>query len=108
MLDSETMVGGTVLPVTYVSDGLLANLQYAFITGIDSTYCNAKECYIVKENSYERYIDKETGLAVRIIEKSNKEITRKTDMVVDYEYKFNIVKDSDIVKPDINENKVNE
>lgn len=82
MLDSETMVGGTVLPVTYVSDGLLANLQYVFITGIDSTYCNAKECYIVKGNSYERYIDKETGLAVRIIEKSNKEITRKTDMVV--------------------------
>ncbi|MGN1270251.1 MAG: zf-HC2 domain-containing protein [Clostridia bacterium] len=100
VLDSETMLGGTVLPVTYVSDGLLANLQYAFITGIDSTYCNGKECYIVKGNSYERYIDKETGLAVRSIEKSNKEITRKTDMVVDYEYKFNIVKDNDIVKPD--------
>lgn len=108
VLDSETMLGGTVLPVTYVSDGLLANLQYAFITGIDSTYCNGKECYIVKGNSYERYIEKETGLAIRSIEKSNKEITRKTDMVVDYEYKFNIVKDSDIVKPDITESIINE
>ena len=28
-------------------------------------------------------------MAVRNIEKSNKEITRKNDAVVDYEYKFN-------------------
>ncbi len=100
VLDAETMIGGHILPVTYVSDGILANLQYALITGIDSTYCNGKECYVIKGNSYERYIDKETGLAVRNIDKSNKEITRKNDAIVDYEYKFNIVKNSDIVKPD--------
>ena len=108
VLNSETMIGGYILPVTYVSDGILANLQYALITGIDSTYCNGKECYVIKGNSYERYIDKETGLAVRNIEKSNKEITRKNDAVVDYEYKFNIVKDSDIVKPDTTGYIVNE
>lgn len=96
------------MPVTYVSNGILANLQYALITGIDSTYCNGKECYVIKGNSYERYIDKETGLAVRNIEKSNKEIVRKNDTVVDYEYKFNIVKDSDIVKPDTTGYIVNE
>ena len=98
--NSETMVGRHILPVTYVSDGLLANMQYAFIIGIDRAYCNGKECYVIRGNSYERYIDKETGLAVRNIEKSNKDITRQTDMVVDYEYKFNTVKDSDIIKPD--------
>lgn len=108
ILNSETMLGGHILPVTYVADGILANLQYALITGIDSTYCNGKECYVIKGNSYERYIDKETGLAVRNIEKSNKEITRKNDAVVDYEYKFNIVKDSDIVKPDTTGYIVNE
>lgn len=108
VLNSKTMIGGYILPVTYVSDGILANLQYALITGIDSTYCNGKECYVIKGNSYERYIDKETGLAVRNIEKSNKEITRKNDAVVDYEYKFNIVKDSDIVKPDTTGYIVNE
>ena len=93
-------VGGHILPVTYVSDGFLANMQYAFIIGVDSTYCNGKECYVIKGTSYERYVDKETGLAVRNIEKSNKEITRQTDMIVDYDYKFNTVTDSDIVKPD--------
>ena len=98
--DSKEILGGYIRPVTYVSDGLLANMQYAFIIGIDKTYCNGKECYIIKGDIYERYIDKETGLAVRKIEKSNKEITRQTDIVVDYKYKFNTVKDSDIAKPD--------
>lgn len=104
----ETMVEGHIMPVTYVPNGLLTNLQYALITGIDSTYCNGKECYVVKGNSYERYIDKATGLAIRNVEKSTKKITRQTDMVVDYEYKFNVVKDSDIVKPDITESIINE
>lgn len=99
--DSKEILGGHIRPVTYVSDGLLANMQYAFIIGIDKTYCNGKKCYIIKGDSYERYIDKETGLAVREIEKSNKEITRQTDIVVDYKYEFNTVKDSDIAKPDI-------
>lgn len=99
--DSKNMVGGSILPVTYVSDGLFANFQFAFITGINSTYCNGKECYVIKGKSYERYIDKETGFAVRSIDKSNKEISRQTDMVVDYEYEFNVVKDNDIVKPEI-------
>lgn len=100
MQDSKEILGGQIRPVTYVSDGLLANMQYAFIIGIDKTYCNGKECYIIKGDSYERYIDKETGLAVRKIDKSNKKITRTTDIVVDYNYEFNIVKDSDITKPD--------
>lgn len=98
--DSKEILGGHIIPVTYVSDGLLANMQYAFFIGIDKTYCNGKECYIIKGDSYERYIDKETGLAVREIEKSNKEMTRQTDIVVDYKYEFNTVKDSDIIKPD--------
>ena len=101
VLDSEKMLGGNIAPVTYVSDGFFANLQYALITGIESTYCNGKECYIIKGSSYERYIDKETGFAVRDIEKSNKEVSRQTDIGVDYDYKFNIVTDNDIVRPDI-------
>lgn len=108
VLDSKKMLGGNILPVTYVPAGFFANLQYALITGIESTYCNGRECYVIKGSSYERYIDKETGFAVRDIEKSNKEIIRQTDMVVDYDYKFNIVTDSDIVRPDTTGYIVNE
>lgn len=104
----ETMTGGHILPVTYVSDGLFANFQYAFIIGIDSTYCNGRDCYVIKGNSYERYIDKETGMAIRSIEKSTKKFNRTIDMVVDYEYKFDIVTDDDIVKPDITGFTINE
>ena len=105
VIDSKKMLGENIAPVTYVSDGFLVNLQYALVTGIESTYCNGKECYVFKGS---RYIDKETGFAVRDIEKSNKEITRQTDMVVDYDYKFNIVTDSDIIRPDITVNTINE
>lgn len=98
--DPKKILGGSIIPITYVPDGILYNMQYAFIIGINKTYCNGKECYIIKGDSYERYIDKETGLAVREIERSNKETTRQTDVVIDYKYEFNTVKDSDIVKPD--------
>ena len=46
--DSKEILGGNISPVTYVSDGLLSNMQYAFIIGIDKTYCNGKQCYIIK------------------------------------------------------------
>ncbi len=102
----EQIVGGHIFPVTYVSDTLFANLQIALIEGIDFAYCNGRGCYVLKGDSYERYIDKETGLAIRNIEKSSKNVARQTDTVVDYEYKFNVVKDSDIVKPDVTGSKV--
>ena len=35
-------------------------------------------------------------------------ITIQNDIVVDYEYKFNIVKDSDIVKPDTSDSSITE
>ena len=97
----ESMVGSHVVPEIYVSCGLLTNMQEAFITGIDKTYCNTKECYVFEGNDYERYVDKETGLIVRAIEKSNKDLfSSQIDMIIDYEYKFNVVQDSDIVRPD--------
>lgn len=98
--DPNTIVGGDIYPVTYVSDGFLSSLQYAFFIGLDSTYCNGKECYVIKGKNYESYVDRETGLAVRRIEKTRKESEVKNDMVVDYEYEFDVVDDDDIVKPD--------
>jgi hypothetical protein len=74
--------------------GFFANLQYAFIIGIDSAECNGKPCYVIKGEGYLRYVDKETGLVVREIEKSHDKNMK--DVVRDYDYAFNIVKDSDI------------
>ena len=96
ILNSETTAGWNVSPVTYVADSFLTNMELAFIIGVDSDYCNGKECYVVKGSNYERYIDKETGLAIRNIDKN----IGQSDRIVDYEYTFNIVEDRDIVKPD--------
>ena len=96
ILNSETTAGWNVSPVTYVTDSFLTNMELAFIIGVNSDYCNGKECYVIKESSYERYIDKETGLAIRNIDKN----IGQNDRIVDYEYTFNTVEDSDIVKPD--------
>ena len=100
ILNPETKVGGYIVPATCVSDGILTNLQYALIIGIDSTYCNGKECYVIKGENYEWYIDKENGLATRMIQKVEKGVTMSADLIVDYEYKFNTVTDEEIAKPD--------
>lgn len=100
IMDFDKMAGKAVGLETYVSNDFFSNLQYAFLIGIDSTYCNGRECYVIKGNSYERYIDKQTGLAIRDISKSTKNIVRENDGIIDYEYTFNNVNDSDIAKPD--------
>ena len=69
----------------------MANLQYAFSVDVESADCKGKECYVIKGDNYQRYLDKETGLVVRTIE---------SDQVTDFEFIFNEVKDTDIVKPD--------
>ena len=91
ILDANTIVGGNILPLTYLSNGFMANLQYAFSVDVESADCKGKECYVIKGDNYQRYLDKETGLVVRTIE---------SDQVTDFEFIFNEVKDTDIVKPD--------
>lgn len=99
LLDAEITLGGKISPVTDVQDEFLSNLMYSLIVGINSTYCNGREAYLIEGSSYERYIDKETGFAIRSIEKVDTNEPMH-DIIVDYEYKFNVVQDSDIQKPD--------
>ena len=87
-------------PITYVNKEIISNFMYSFVIQVKSTYCNGKPCYLIRGDSYERFIDKDTGLAIRDIERSTKDIKRENDLIVDYDYKFNVVKIEDIVKPD--------
>ena len=86
-------------PMRITPIGFFANLQYAFIIGIDSAECNGKSCYVIKGDGYLRYVDKETGLVVREIEKSHDKNVK--DIVRDYDYSFDVVKDSDITLSNI-------
>ena len=99
----KTFIEGQIYPVTYIPTNLKDKIESIIFLNINSTYfsvistsCNGKKCYLIKDKNNESYIDKETGMAVRHIEKNN-----ENDLVIDYDYKFNIVTDDDIKKPDI-------
>lgn len=85
-----------------------------FGSHISSVKCNDKECYKIEnfrtsdllfpEQGICVYIDKETGLIVRIEEgtRSNENGEFYTQ-VTDYKYEFNTVTDEDLKEPDVSE-----
>lgn len=98
----NSFVGGQIYPVTYLPSNFTNKLKNIISLNIcqtyfniSPTYCNGKKCYLIKDKDSENYIDAETGMAIRHIEKNN-----TNDLVVDYKYKFNTVTDDDIIKPD--------
>lgn len=70
------------------------NLITAFTITIDKVELDEKECYVLKDKYQEKYIDKNTGIIVKLIDKSN-------NRTVDYHYEYGTV--NEIVKPNISE-----
>lgn len=99
LLDSEATLGN-IMPIMYQPMGVIENLLFALFEKVDTDYCNGIPCYIIDYGDNAIYYDKETGLAIRNIYKSTKDVKRSVDTLVDYEYKYNVVKESDIKKPD--------
>lgn len=93
-----------------------------FITGIFSSHissvkCNDKDCYKIDnfitsklafpEQGFCVYIDKETGLVVRVEEGTRSNETGGFyTQVSDYKYEFNTVTDEDLKEPDISQYKI--
>lgn len=96
-------------------DNLFKEIQATFLYSIElNSYRNGKECYVVKEknkknNNWELWIDKETGLPVKEINReSTKTFYAGTNIVKDvnddikeYSYEFNTVIDEDVTVPDL-------
>lgn len=90
-------------------------LLMALLTHIRSVEQNGKDCYEITyvyssnilmpaEGDFVLYIEKETGLTIKnrngtFIDANGNEIP----IIVDYEYKFDIVTDDDLKEPDISE-----
>lgn len=95
-------------------NSLIANLGKAYIMSIDTdTYDVGKEYYILKnqfeqDQRWEIWIDKETGLVIREIQRDGeKRFITGTDIVKEvrdcttiYKYELNIVKDEDVKVPE--------
>lgn len=96
-------------------DNLFKEIKATFLYSIElNSYRNGKECYVIKEKNkkntnWEIWIDKETGLPVREINReSTKIFYAGTDIVKDvrddikeYSYEFNTVTDEDVTVPDL-------
>lgn len=90
-------------------------LIMSVIANIKSSNQNGKECYKIDylsnadllygaEGTFQMFIEKDTGLIVRTQNGSiMDESGYQRPIITDYEHTFNIVKDEDIVEPDINE-----
>lgn len=97
-----------------------ANLGKAFLMSITSdSYDSNKEYYILrdkfdKRNSWEVWLDKETGLVIREINRGGSRsyitgteiVKRESDAIEKYKYDFGIVSDDDVKVPDFSEYKI--
>lgn len=98
----------------------IANLGKAFIMSINTdTYRYGKEYYVLKNQleqnqRWELWIDKETGLVIREINKEAEEtfiagtniVKSINDCIQDYHYEFDIVTEEDVKIPDYSEYRV--
>ena len=111
----------------YVDDPIgyskIDNLWHMFLIALSSNIttekCNGIECYKVDSSTsinqgeftrYKstKYIEKETGLPVRLIDTENIDISTDGEVgqIHDYKYEFGTVRDEEFKEPDITEYKV--
>lgn len=88
-------------PVYFTGESILENLFIAITTSVDRIELNDKKCYLIRDGNTEKFIDANTGLAIKIIDNQNNRTT-------DYKYEFGIVKDTDVIKPDITDYTINQ
>ena len=91
------------------TDNLFQLITTALFSNITTEEYNEKNCYRIVSGGYVIYIDKETGLTIRvlgdcIISKDNQIFK----IVLDYEYEFNTVTDDNFIEPDIKEYEVHD
>ena len=99
------------IPNTIKIDNLIQFIAMSIFSSITSVECNGKQCYQIVEpwfNSKSEtiyYIEKESGLTVRVIGagKEKNDNSNKYDIVTDYQYKFNVVTDENFIEPNISE-----
>lgn len=99
---------------------IYANLGKTFLMSITSdSYDSNKEYYILrdkfdKRNSWEVWLDKETGLVIRKINRGGSRsyitgtetVKKESDVIEKYKYDFDIVSDDDVKVPDFSGYKI--
>ena len=112
--EEESLKGATLLP--FDINSFLSKIGVAFIMSIDiDTYQVGKEYYVLnnrfeRTQNWEMWIDKETGLPIKIINREGRKsfytgtqvVKEVNDNIQEYKYEFGTVTDEDVAVPDIN------
>lgn len=102
--------------LSFTMDSIAAKLGTAFIMSTKTdTYDIGREYYVINNqfetnNRWEEWVDKETGLPLRIINRGGVEehfpgtdvVKEVRDNIQEYEYSFGTVTDEDVKVPDLN------
>ena len=79
-------------PISYLPNNFFESLFMAIFSNIDKIDFEGKKCYMLRVEDSEIIVEADTGLTIKKIDNHNN--------TIDYEYKFGIVQETDIVKPD--------
>jgi len=100
LLNGNIAIGTTGINTISEFDDIKFKIPLAFTSKITIEECNGKECYLIElSKDYKIWVEKETGIIVREMDLTY--ITNRT-------YTFDVVKDEDIIKPDISDCKIQE
>ena len=118
MLNSNSLPGFQGITNWLYVDDTKHLILMALLANIRSVEQNEKECYKVdllyasnilmqREENFVLFIEKETGLTIRnqngaMVEENGNTIP----IIMDYEYKFDVVTDENLAEPDVSEYKV--
>ena len=114
MANKEENLKGVNLP--FDTNNFILKMGTAFIMSINTdTYQVGKEYYVLnnrfeRAQNWEMWIDKETGLPIKIINKEGRKsfytgtqvVKEVNDNIQEYKYEFGTVTDEDVAVPDIN------
>jgi hypothetical protein len=119
---SESIMEYVLTSSIFKKESKLDYIKMLMKLDISTENCNGKECYKISDVGsnggsidvdktylgYTEYVDKETGLLVRLYDNMIYEDDyeeEKTTSVEDYSYEFDSVTDEDFIEPDISEYK---
>lgn len=99
ILDGTVIGEVNVVNIFSTLDNTMQQLQFAIMSRITTDNYNNIECYLIEVDNWKMWVDKDTGLIIREI---------NGGFVAERFYEFDIVKDEDIIKPDISDCKIQE
>lgn len=99
LLNQPTLVEISVVNVFSTFNEFLPRLQLSAMSKITTDNYGSIECYLIELYSWKMWVEKDTGLIIREL---------NGGMVSERIYEFDVVKDEDIIKPDISDCKMQE